>query len=553
MASVPQSPFQTMVQNQVGTQSVAQSGVPSAVNNGNPNTVYNVAAQPAPWQTGTQPVPMPMTTAYGQWYIPSATKTDLPWKPSQAQTVQQTQLVMPKPSFADVPQQWITPPPSKPPIPPPVNPGSGGGGGGGSVIRDLPPPYDPLNPRNNGNYTPGNLDWKNLMENSGINYGKPGSAEWNRAAEWSKAVLSRLAGAKEANGKWDWKQIVDMISEPLLGGNLWLSGSNKWDVSNGIASLVQAFTGIPLNNIMNTLGKWQATQNDPADTWLEKALADHWEDNANNEIKVFGETLNRYLTNYADFRVNNINQQNSFANQNWLNSYTNFLADAMLNGMSGQQASDWARAQANAQGRNTTDPNAGSGGGGSAGGGGGGGGWGQEFAERAAGAIGGCVVVDNIIDGYNRADEVSVNDLMLVIDAETFNRKRALVSYSETITRPCVHVTTDNGVFLECSVDAEIADENGNRVLAKDLLGVKVPTIIDGKPEISIVTQVRSIGPKRVQHITAENNWYLAGKEQGRYLLHHNVKYINEYGNRTSGSGWQGSGSITPNGLLWGW
>lgn len=541
-----QSDIQSLLQRQTGLQTTAQGSVPSAVNNGNPNTVYNT-----PWgQSFANTPPPPMTTANGQWYIPQTQPGMFnPWTPPAGQTVQPTQIVWPTPQF--LPPGGAggggTGPTTGGPNPPaPVGTGGGvGGGGGGEPDPAAPTPSRP------GNYTPGQPGWQSLLNGAGIDTGQPGTPQWNRSVEWSNAVLSRLGGAREQNGQWDWRQIVDMVTEPLLGGNLWLSGTNQWDASNGIAALVQAVTGIPLGNIMNKLGAWQATQNDPADSWLEKLLVNHWEDNAQNDVAIFQDTLNRYLQSYGNFQTDRLNNQTSNINTNWMNTYTNAMVDAMLKGLTGKAATDYAKGIADAAGRNPSDPGGGATGGLAGGGRGGGGpdiGWGVTAFE------GGCVVVDNYIEGYDRADEVKVDDLMIVADPLTFERKKAHVSMSRTILRPCVRLKTKHGVVLECSVDAEIADEQGNRIQAVDLLGVPVPTIIDGVPTSDIVMDVEYIGQHPVQEITAENLWYLAGKTKGKYLFHHNTKYYNDYGNRTTASGWQGSGSIHNwAGLQWGW
>lgn len=546
--AIPQSNIQNFIQQSAGTQTTAQSAVPSAVNNGNPHTVYNTN----PWQQqfntlypNQQAIP-PMTTAEGQWFMPQNQQQYTPWAAPTGQTIQRSQIVWPDPVLPSNGNNW--PGINPPPVTPPPTPPKGGNGGGGGPLGGNEPNTGSTGGEHGGNFNPGTPDWKNLLKNMGYDPGQPNSEGWNRAVQWTNAVNSRMAGAKNADGSWNWKQIADMITEPLIGGNLYLSGSDKWDVSNGIAGLVEAFTGIPVNALMNKLGEWQATQNDPADSWLEKMLVDHWEDNANNDLKVFGDTLSRYMSNYADFKVNNINNQNSNANQNWLNNYTNALTNAMLQGLKGQAASDYARQIANNQGRDTSTP-----GGGKEPNRPGGGGGLTDMGNGIYASDGGCVVVDNIIDGYERADDVRVDDLMSVSDPLTGNRFHARVQKSKTIMQPCVRLITRDGVILECSESAEISDLKGNRLQAVDLLGVHVPTLIDGALVPDVITSVEKIGELPVREIACENHWYLAGKEKGKYLFHHNVKYFNEYGNRTSGSGWQGSGSITPNGLMWGW
>lgn len=137
---------------------------------------------------------------------------------------------------------------------------------------------------------------------------------------------------------------------------------------------------------------------------------------------------------------------------------------------------------------------------------------------------GGCVVIDSFLTDYDRADDVQVGDEMVVVDPVTRKASTGKVSYSETKLMPCVRIITESGIILECSTTAPIADELGNQVLAPDLLNKLIPVVDNGAHYLDRVASIEDIGEKEVRHITVENNFFLAGKEKGRYIYHHNVK-----------------------------
>ncbi len=149
-----------------------------------------------------------------------------------------------------------------------------------------------------------------------------------------------------------------------------------------------------------------------------------------------------------------------------------------------------------------------------------GGGGGGAFGDG-----GGCVVVDSYLSDYDRADEVQVGDTMSVVDPVKRTTSTGKVSYSETKLMPCVRITTESGIVLECSTTAPIADELGNQVLAPALLNKLIPVVDNGVHYLDRVASIEDIGDREVRHITVENNFFLAGKERGRYLFHHNIKF----------------------------
>lgn len=137
-----------------------------------------------------------------------------------------------------------------------------------------------------------------------------------------------------------------------------------------------------------------------------------------------------------------------------------------------------------------------------------------------------CVVVDSYLKDYDRADEVKVGDVMKVIDPVSFEESDGTVSYSETKTMPCVRVITESGTTLDCSRTAPIADQYGNQVPAPELMNKLIPVCDLGVFYLDRVVSIEDLGDLEVQHITVENNFFLAGKEKGRYMFHHNMKMV---------------------------
>lgn len=136
----------------------------------------------------------------------------------------------------------------------------------------------------------------------------------------------------------------------------------------------------------------------------------------------------------------------------------------------------------------------------------------------------GCVVVDTYLLDFDRADDVQVGDEMFVIDPVSYRKSVGRVQYSETKLMPCVRITTESGITLDCSTTAPIADEKGEQVLAPNLLHKLIPVCDRGAFYLDRVESIEDLGEREVRHITVEDNFFLAGKEKGRYIFHHNMK-----------------------------
>jgi hypothetical protein len=155
-------------------------------------------------------------------------------------------------------------------------------------------------------------------------------------------------------------------------------------------------------------------------------------------------------------------------------------------------------------------------------------------AQQVSHAVGdgndACVTVDSLIFDFGRAGDVVVGDVLKVIDPVTFELSDATVSYSEAKTQPAVRITTKEGFVLECSKSAPICDDTGEEVRAENLLGVSIPVSRHGLIEFEVVMKVEDLGEKLVQHITCENNYFLAGKDSSAFCLHHNAKRAPSFG-----------------------
>jgi hypothetical protein len=153
-------------------------------------------------------------------------------------------------------------------------------------------------------------------------------------------------------------------------------------------------------------------------------------------------------------------------------------------------------------------------------------------ASGAGGGSGGgpCVVREawvrrRTVTGYEDVQAVSIvaGDYLRIMNPATGAKRWGRVSYSEPKLTPCVRFATADGVDLSCSTTAPIGTTTGT-VLAPDLLGLRLPADDHGALTRSDVTDVHPIGEQWVQHITCEDDFFLAGNQRGRYVAHHNLK-----------------------------
>lgn len=115
-----------------------------------------------------------------------------------------------------------------------------------------------------------------------------------------------------------------------------------------------------------------------------------------------------------------------------------------------------------------------------------------------------------------QAGDVRVGDKLVLANGRT-----GRVSHSARTTAACVRVGFDGGT-LTCSRTAPLGVFDGGQVLAPDALG----SLLDGRDGPVVCTDVADVGPTAIQHITCENDFFLAGDSLDAMISHHNMKPI---------------------------
>jgi hypothetical protein len=135
-------------------------------------------------------------------------------------------------------------------------------------------------------------------------------------------------------------------------------------------------------------------------------------------------------------------------------------------------------------------------------------------------------VVRRVLGGEEEiaAGAVVVGDRLKIIDPMTGTTRWGTVSMSKPAYVDCVRVVQRGGVTLSCSVTAPLGCPDGVATLAPDALGRPVTGLDAGALVRADIVRVAAIGKCWVQHITCEDDFFLAGDQPGRYLAHHNLK-----------------------------
>lgn len=244
-----QSPVQQLIQSLAGIQTTAQQNASNAANNGNPNTVYNTSA----WGYGGPPVmdsngawstnqfsPAAVLQAqnlnFGSWQPPAGTgsTTGGGWG--------NLRPVLP-PNIAD--PNWVAPPVTTPPggggttTPPTTTPPTGGGGtpvtGGNGGVND----YPLWNGPGGGWSPPGGTPTTHIRPptNTGGGTNSQGINFSNDLNSWLSSGGGRQLIGTNQDGSLSWQQIVDMVSEPWMPGNMFMSQTGQWNTQNILTAL----------------------------------------------------------------------------------------------------------------------------------------------------------------------------------------------------------------------------------------------------------------------------------------------------------------------------
>jgi hypothetical protein len=135
-----------------------------------------------------------------------------------------------------------------------------------------------------------------------------------------------------------------------------------------------------------------------------------------------------------------------------------------------------------------------------------------------------CVTWNTWLPGIGLAGYAKEGQEIIIGDPKKGITSIAKITEISSHRDGCVRVTTKMGVSLDCTTTAPIALEGGGQCLAPNLLGKRIPVKIDGVWEIDEVCSIVPIGMHTVMRITCENNFFFAGREIDRYMLHHNIK-----------------------------
>lgn len=252
-----QSTLQTLLQQGVGLQSNAQSNTAMTPNNGNPNTIYNLASpnvrqfNPA---TGALPA---MGDANGNWAVPAQGLSPA-LQQILSNNVQQTNIrpTIPAGTFT-IPPVIIPslpgPAPTTPPGPTPWTPPTPAPGANVDPNAPIPPAIlDALSQTGAGSQG-GGYTW-DTYANPGFtgSFGNTGGNA-NPTAGWGNGMnmAGFLQGAKGDTGG-TLLEILDKLSEPFLPGDMVQGGNFNW--RQALESTASQY-GIPVEQLANLLGK----------------------------------------------------------------------------------------------------------------------------------------------------------------------------------------------------------------------------------------------------------------------------------------------------------
>lgn len=247
-----QSPVQQLIQSLAGIQTTAQQNASNAANNGNPNTVYNTST----WGYGGPPV----SNADGQF----SSSTFSPAAVLQAQNLNLGGWAAPQGTTSDLSRLMPQLPAGGVVTTPGWSSGGGNNGGGGTTTppTTTPPTSTPVTGGNGG---AGVTDYP-LWNGPGGTWSPPGGikpgnvsnggtgSNWQGTSvgEWLTTGRGGQLLGMNPDGSISWQQVVDLVSEPWVQGNLYMSNTGRWNAQNIVEAL--ANTIIPgSGNLLETL------------------------------------------------------------------------------------------------------------------------------------------------------------------------------------------------------------------------------------------------------------------------------------------------------------
>ena len=119
-----------------------------------------------------------------------------------------------------------------------------------------------------------------------------------------------------------------------------------------------------------------------------------------------------------------------------------------------------------------------------------------------------------------RAGDVVVGDELLLASG-----RYGRVSRSTPALAPCVRVQCAVPLAaLTCSTTAPLGLATGGQVLAPDSLDARLRVLYPVPQVADLVVSVESVGDRWVQHITCEDDFFMAGDDPEHLISHHNLK-----------------------------
>lgn len=305
-------------------QQLIQGLVPASGNAGNPNTAYNNAATD-PWLLGYTGVTVPEAASLPGLNLSGSSETvgavniaplvlagqqSSPWnRPTTSAGV--TLPVFQNNPGAVNPNWGVVRPttPTNPVVPPTVQPNpvpvdvpidTGLTIDWGDLLEPLTPP------------APGRVDNSPLA--GAILGNQPGTGSYPIGGQlWNPYNLGTTVGVGDGG---DFLQFVDMVTEPLLSGDFYKSGTGKWDFKGAGLDAIANIAGIPAGTIDKLLGLSTGGLDriiDKADSGqqlsvLEQLVLDRWRAGVDNELALTQQDINKKLDNNVNAEAQRISE-----------------------------------------------------------------------------------------------------------------------------------------------------------------------------------------------------------------------------------------------------
>lgn len=248
-----------MAINNINLATPQPAGTPFLANNGNPNTVYNTAASPFAQQPAASTVAQPLATPAANLATPFISAVPAAVPASQTPFYRNLSSISPfNFNLGDVwgssgagwgtPTPPSTPPATNPTTPPATRPSTAApstgvdrvdlGSGGGST---LPP-----------------AGWTTVVRDRDNNQWVMPDA--NSARNMLEGTLRSIAEGFGANGfdegRFDWNQFIDALSEPFLQGNLYNENVGRWNGLNVLEAVInQVLPGVNLGAALTSMAE----------------------------------------------------------------------------------------------------------------------------------------------------------------------------------------------------------------------------------------------------------------------------------------------------------